>query len=161
MAAAIVGGTAAELGGGKFANGAITGAFSRMFNDDGGKNIKDLRRKIIEKGEGWIGVKYKWGGNNANGIDCSHLVNLVYEEVGLQYSYASTGGLRTNAKFSIVSEPASGDLILFSGHVGIYNATPPTPGDTLLSATSNGVRYENPKYWGEPVAYLRHNGLQE
>lgn len=31
--AAMVGGTAAELGGGKFANGAVTGAFLAMFND--------------------------------------------------------------------------------------------------------------------------------
>lgn len=41
VAAAVVGGTAAELGGGKFANGAATGAFSRLFNgeahDDGGR----------------------------------------------------------------------------------------------------------------------------
>src|SRR5690606_40062410 len=34
-AAAIVGGTASSLSGGKFANGAITGAFSRLFNDEG------------------------------------------------------------------------------------------------------------------------------
>lgn len=33
-AAAVVGGTASELGGGKFANGAVTGAFSRAFNDE-------------------------------------------------------------------------------------------------------------------------------
>lgn len=34
VASAVVGGTAAELSGGKFANGAITGAFSRAFNDE-------------------------------------------------------------------------------------------------------------------------------
>jgi len=34
VAAAVVGGTASQLTGGKFANGAITGAFSRMFNDE-------------------------------------------------------------------------------------------------------------------------------
>jgi hypothetical protein len=33
FAAAIIGGTASVIGGGKFANGAITGAMSRMFND--------------------------------------------------------------------------------------------------------------------------------
>jgi hypothetical protein len=33
-AAAFIGGTAEALGGGKFADGAITSAFSRMFNDD-------------------------------------------------------------------------------------------------------------------------------
>ena len=35
IAAAALGGAASVLGGGKFANGAITGAFSRVFNDDG------------------------------------------------------------------------------------------------------------------------------
>ena len=34
--AAIVGGTTARLGGGKFANGAVSGAFVHMFNAEGG-----------------------------------------------------------------------------------------------------------------------------
>ncbi|GGP58980.1 hypothetical protein GCM10009347_26730 [Shewanella algicola] len=34
IAATVVGGTASYLSGGKFANGAITGAFSRLFNDE-------------------------------------------------------------------------------------------------------------------------------
>ena len=34
IASAVVGGTASALTGGKFANGAITGAFSRGFNDE-------------------------------------------------------------------------------------------------------------------------------
>jgi hypothetical protein len=33
VGAAVIGGTASELGGGKFANGAVTGAFSYAFND--------------------------------------------------------------------------------------------------------------------------------
>lgn len=32
--AAVVGGVSAELGGGKFINGAVTGAFSRLYNDE-------------------------------------------------------------------------------------------------------------------------------
>jgi len=34
LAAAVVGGTASVIGGGKFANGAMTGAFSRLYNDE-------------------------------------------------------------------------------------------------------------------------------
>jgi len=34
--AAIVGGTISEATGGKFVNGAVTGAFSQAFNDEGG-----------------------------------------------------------------------------------------------------------------------------
>ena len=43
--AAIVGGTASAAGGGKFANGAVTGAFSRAFNDESHwKRFKDEMR---------------------------------------------------------------------------------------------------------------------
>jgi len=41
MAAAVVGGTASEISGGKFANGAVTGAFSRLFNDEMHNNERD------------------------------------------------------------------------------------------------------------------------
>jgi len=42
--AAVAGGTAAELGGGKFANGALTAAFQHLFNHEGG-NIRALMKQ--------------------------------------------------------------------------------------------------------------------
>lgn len=46
-ASAVVGGTASVIGGGKFANGAVAGAFSRMFNDELHDKIrKDARDKV-------------------------------------------------------------------------------------------------------------------
>ncbi|HSX52047.1 MAG TPA: FG-GAP-like repeat-containing protein [Cellvibrio sp.] len=47
VAAAVVGGTASILSGGKFANGAITGAFSRAFNDEAHQN--KLEKEQYEK----------------------------------------------------------------------------------------------------------------
>jgi len=41
-AAAVVGGTGSVIGGGKFANGAVSGAFSFMFNQQGGQVMKGL-----------------------------------------------------------------------------------------------------------------------
>ena len=38
--AGVIGGTASELGGGKFANGAVSGAFVHMFNAEGGRILK-------------------------------------------------------------------------------------------------------------------------
>lgn len=43
----VIAGTATELGGGKFANGAITGAFSMMFNDMMHKHFTDKQLKEI------------------------------------------------------------------------------------------------------------------
>ncbi|RUO49727.1 hypothetical protein [Pseudidiomarina donghaiensis] len=47
-AAAVVGGTASSLSGGKFANGAITGAFSRLFNDEG--YHQTVKKRVLESG---------------------------------------------------------------------------------------------------------------
>ena len=44
--AAIVGGAASEISGGKFANGAVTGAFSRAFNDEFSHAISTLTRTV-------------------------------------------------------------------------------------------------------------------
>jgi hypothetical protein len=67
LAAAVVGGTTSEITGGKFANGAITGAFSRLLNDLSledffknersdneirARNLQELKEKIgYKKGE--------------------------------------------------------------------------------------------------------------
>jgi hypothetical protein len=41
VASYVVGGVAAELGGGKFANGGMSAAFSRMFNDFGNAEFEN------------------------------------------------------------------------------------------------------------------------
>ena len=46
---AIVGGTASELGGGKFANGAVTGAFVMMYNELGHESRQEIvNRRAID-----------------------------------------------------------------------------------------------------------------
>jgi hypothetical protein len=49
----------------------------------------------------------------------------------------------------------AGDVLLYPGHVGFYDPTPPIAGDTLYSATSHGVRNENPKYWPPQTGVYR------
>ena len=57
-AAAVIGGTASKLAGGKFSNGAVTGAFSRIFNDmvshgskRGGAPISDEELALAKDGK--------------------------------------------------------------------------------------------------------------
>lgn len=86
--------------------------------------INDLRLKIIEIAEDWLGTNYLWGGESKSGADCSGFVQSVFAEAGIniprtsrqQYSAALTI-LKINAK--------PGDLIFFKSgstinHVGIY-----------------------------------------
>ncbi len=52
--ASIVGGTASKIGGGKFSNGAVSGAFVHMFNAEGAGTLKNIGEKI---GEMWGSIK--------------------------------------------------------------------------------------------------------
>ena len=49
VTAAVVGGTASELGGGKFANGAVTGAYTMLFNHMAHRPEGDPRKQITDK----------------------------------------------------------------------------------------------------------------
>ncbi|MDX3775759.1 RHS repeat-associated core domain-containing protein [Chromatiaceae bacterium AAb-1] len=53
-AAAVLGGTASKLSGGKFANGAVTGAFSRMFNDEMHNKKLELAQRSLEDNQNTI-----------------------------------------------------------------------------------------------------------
>jgi len=53
-------------------------------------------------------------------IDCSHLVNQIYELAGLHYEYATSKELyRGVDKFERVQTPQPADLIVWPGHVGL------------------------------------------
>jgi hypothetical protein len=49
----VFGGVAAELGGGKFANGGMSAAFSRMFNDFGNSELENSGEKTSSGWSGW------------------------------------------------------------------------------------------------------------
>jgi cell wall-associated NlpC family hydrolase len=52
--------------------------------------------------------------------DCSHLVHTIYERAGFPYAYASSFDLYVGVEgFQRVAQPQPGDLVVWSGHVGI------------------------------------------
>ncbi len=87
-AAAVLGGTVAEIGGGKFANGAVTGAYSMLFND--------LAHKI--KNELPSTYKYKNGeqiqvGGKTYQLNNGHWVKLSGEMIDVAALKAGQGGV--------------------------------------------------------------------
>ena len=80
IASYVVGGVAAELGGGKFANGGMSAAFSRMFNDlsDYNKQLSTFENYIM---------------GNANDAD----MNAAY---GKQFERVAKNTLTASAEFS-------------------------------------------------------------
>jgi hypothetical protein len=57
--ASIVGGTASKIGGGKFSNGAVSGAFVHMFNAEVKKIVNEFRRSPVWKYMGKVDVNSK------------------------------------------------------------------------------------------------------
>lgn len=93
-------------------------------------------------------------------LDCSHFVQYLYQQVGLDYGYAPSRILYEGMEgFKRVRHPKPGDLIVWKGHVGIV-VDPEEK--TFLSALRSGVKtssYES-HYWklrGHP-RFLRHMG---
>ena len=81
---------------------------------------------ILQLADSWIGVPYVFGGCSRRGVDCSCLVQLVYQSAGVRLP-------RTAAEQNTVTTRVSrdqlqpGDLVFFVNtympgisHVGIY-----------------------------------------
>ena len=52
--------------------------------------------------------------------DCSHLVHAIYERAGFPYAYKSSDDLYDGVEgFQRVTQPRSGDLVVWRGHAGI------------------------------------------
>ena len=75
-----------------------------------------------------LGIRYRFGGNTESGVDCSGLIRLVWERLGLGLSTLP----RTAANMATLGLPVSlsdikpGDLVFFNtlghnfSHVGVY-----------------------------------------
>ncbi len=108
---------------------------------------------IVQQANGWIGAPYKIGGNSRNGIDCSHLVQSVYSGAGSSYLYVTTSGFPPPDKFKKVNSPQEGDVVLFSGHMGIYT------GGKIISAQSGAgkVVLGEMSWFGAVKGYYRYD----
>lgn len=72
----------------------------------------------------FVGNSYLWGGNSlTNGIDCSHFVYQVLSNTGYyDGEYATSGEWASlGESVSSLSEARAGDVIVYSGHVAIYD----------------------------------------
>ena len=80
-------------------------------------------------------------------MDCSHLVQYVYQRAGLDYDYADSTTLYNGiTAFQRVAEPQAGDLIVWRGHAGIVV----DPDEhTFVSALRTGVKVSSyvSNYW--------------
>jgi hypothetical protein len=110
-----------------------------------GNNAAGAARRVVPRGERYIGVPYVWGGDTPKGFDCSGFVQYVYRAEGVELP--RTSRQMAGSGFAVSrSEMAVGDLMLFAepgeaiSHVAIYAGS----GRFIHSSSSgNGVRYDD------------------
>ena len=69
----------------------------------------------------FVGNPYKWGGTSlTDGADCSGFVMSVYANFGVELPHSSKALRSSGYGVGSLSEAIPGDIICYSGHVGIY-----------------------------------------
>lgn len=82
------------------------------------RGISNVRRSLVSDAKKYMGVRYKYGGTDPNGFDCSGFVQFVYKKNGLLIP--RTVSEMENAALR-VKNPKIGDIVTFNDplHVGI------------------------------------------
>jgi cell wall-associated NlpC family hydrolase len=125
-------------------------------NQDSELTPQDLHT-VVTEAKSWQGTRYRYGGKDKNGIDCSHFVYAVYSNVFEGYDYRMADEyLANDSAFGLTKSPLVGDVIVFpavgglSAHVGIITDV---RGAKFIGAqTSTGVKetsYAPDTYWGK------------
>lgn len=69
----------------------------------------------------FVGNPYVWGGTSlTNGADCSGFVMSVYKNFGVSLPHSSAADRNVGAAVNGIENAQPGDIICYSGHVGIY-----------------------------------------
>lgn len=78
-------------------------------------------QEIADYGCKFIGNKYVWGGTSlTNGTDCSGFVQQVYYHFGYTDCPRTSAAQRSYGREVSYADAQPGDIICYSGHVGIY-----------------------------------------
>ena len=122
-----------------------------------------IRKKIVGKAEKYIGVPYRWGGENSvTGFDCSGLTSSVYRESGVMLPRTSREQYKKGV-FVLKKDLQKGDLVFFKtrgkaiSHVGIFIGNyrfvhAPGKGKTVRSQSLNSSYYQ--KHYAGAKTYL-------
>lgn len=120
------------------------------------KNIiskSSSRDEIIDYAKKYIGVKYKYGGTDHKGFDCSGYTGYVMKKFDIFLPRTSGDQYQTVKKIK-KNKVKKGDLVFFGGrninHVGIICSEPGEQLQMIHASTSVGisiVNIEQSSYW--------------
>lgn len=79
---------------------------------------------IINYANQFVGCPYVWGGNSlSGGCDCSHFVYNILKDTGYytgEYT-TSTNWRNLGQEVGSIEQAQAGDIVVYSGHVAIYD----------------------------------------
>lgn len=118
-------------------------------NSSSSTSSSSKAQAIVDAAYSQLGTPYVWGGTTPyKGLDCSGLTQYCHRMAGI--SIARTSGAQ-GASGTRVTNPKPGDIVCYSGHVGIYIGNnkmihAPQPGDVVKIQTVYGSPWYR-RYW--------------
>ncbi|MDR0414073.1 MAG: C40 family peptidase [Prevotellaceae bacterium] len=128
--------------------------FYRSYSKKMGVPFNGTEEKaLIRASAEWLGVPYRYGGQNRSGVDCSAFVRSVYREAYGITLPRSTGLIAQQAKRVKKKNLACGDLLFFTikekkvSHMGMYLSN----NKFIHASTSKGVSIADlsDSYWSK------------
>jgi cell wall-associated NlpC family hydrolase len=111
---------------------------------------------VAAEAKSWQGTRYRYGGKDKNGVDCSHFVYAVYNRIFEGYDYRMADEYLHDPDFAPTKSPIVGDVIIFlsvggaSAHMGII--TDVKSHKFIGAQSSTGVKetsFAPGSYWGK------------
>lgn len=109
-------------------------------NSDSGK-----ASAIVSGAYSYLGVPYVWGGTSRSGIDCSGLTMRAHQAAGISLPRTSGAQGGGGKRVANMAGALPGDLVCYSGHVGIYLG-----GGKMIHAPKPGRTVEVISVYGSP-----------
>ncbi len=83
------------------------------------KDINNTEKNFKKIFELFKNVKYKWGGKNYNGIDCSALIQIYFKYNNLYFPRDTIDQIKFKKGIKNKSNFKAGDIIYWKGHVAV------------------------------------------
>ncbi len=108
----------------KISSNKKTDSSSKKSNSSSGTFVSSgggVGSEVVNYAMQFVGNPYVYGGSSlTNGTDCSGFVMSVYKNFGVNLPHSSTADRSQGYDVGGLSNAKAGDLVCYSGHVGIY-----------------------------------------